>query len=129
MQWFIKALKNFGDFKSRARRSEYWYYSLFVALISIGLVFVDVALGTYSDGIGLMSGLFSLAMIVPNLAVTVRRLHDIGRSGWWYLIILIPIIGAFILLYWMVCDSEPGVNQYGPSPKQNSVSYKNDVIF
>lgn len=83
------------------------------------LSFIDGMIGLYSieAGLGVLSGIYTLAVLIPSLAVTVRRLHDIGRSGWWLLIAFIPLIGALILLIFTVLDSKPGSNQYGPDPK------------
>src|SRR4051794_8393565 len=94
-------------------------FFLFNLVIITVLILIDSLMGSFSPqaGLGLLSGLYSLAVLLPSIAVTVRRLHDTGRSGWWILISLIPIIGGIVLLVFMVLDSEPGVNQYGPNPK------------
>jgi len=120
MKWFLEALtKKYATFEGRARRAEYWYFMLFYALAVIALAIVDGIAGTFSDdaGVGLFSGLFLLATILPSLAVTVRRLHDTDRSGWWVLINLIPFIGALVLFVFAVLDSQPGANRFGPNPK------------
>jgi len=116
--YFLKCLRHYADFTGRARRSEYWYFTLFSALVSFALSFGDMMIGLYSleAGLGLLSGLFSLVIIIPSLAVFVRRLHDVGRSGWWFLIYF-TIIGIFVLLYWLFQDSEPGDNKWGSNPK------------
>ena len=106
-------LSQYANFNGRARRSEYWYYILAYAIISAVLN----ALAQYSSIFTVLSGIFGLALICPTLAVAVRRLHDIGKSGWYYLFALIPLVGAIILLVWFVKDSEPGDNVYGPNPK------------
>ena len=106
-------LSQYANFNGRARRSEYWYYVLAYAIISAVLN----ALAQYSSIFTVLSGIFGLALICPTLAVAVRRLHDIGKSGWYYLFALIPLVGAIILLVWFVKDSEPGDNMYGPNPK------------
>ena len=106
-------LSQYANFNGRARRSEYWYYVLAYAIISAVLN----ALAQYSSIFTVLSGIFGLALICPTLAVAVRRLHDIGKSGWYYLFALIPLVGAIILLVWFVKDSEPGDNVYGPNPK------------
>lgn len=94
--------KKYADFTGRATRSEYWWWVLFYALVSVGL-------GLVSD---ILSGLFALAVLVPSLAVAARRLHDLDRSGWWQLICLIPLIGLIVLIYWFVQPAkEP--NRYG----------------
>jgi uncharacterized membrane protein YhaH (DUF805 family) len=119
MNWYLEVLKKYATFGGRARRKEYWYYSLFNFLISIVLAVIDGVTGTYSfeAGMGLLGGIYGLAVLIPSIAVSIRRLHDTGRSGWWLLIALIPFIGAIILLVFMVQDSQPGENQYGPNPK------------
>ncbi len=119
MSWFLLALKKYATFRGRSRRSEYWFFVLFYLLIAVALAVLDVLLGTFSedDGLGLFSGLFALAMLLPTLAVGVRRLHDIGRTGWWLLIAFVPIVGPIVLIVFAVKDSEPGTNAYGPNPK------------
>ncbi len=105
-------LSKYVTFSGRARRSEYWWFVLFTAIVYIVAGIIDAAAGT--QVIGLLVG---LALLLPSLAVGVRRLHDTGRSGWWILIALIPLIGAIVLLVFSVQDSQPGSNNYGPSPK------------
>lgn len=118
MSWFIAALKKYAIFRGRACRSEYWYFVLFYLLIHIVLGLMDGILGSQRrEGAGLLGSLFALAMLLPTLAVAVRRLHDIGKSGWWLLVSLVPLIGGLILLVFAVRDSEPGDNAYGPNPK------------
>ncbi|CAG1000904.1 Inner membrane protein YhaH [Burkholderiales bacterium] len=119
MDWFLMALKKYAVFEGRSRRREYWFYALFCVIISIVLGLVDMMLGLWSDenGIGLLSGVFSLGVLIPSLAVGARRLHDTGRSGWWLLIGLIPLIGMIVLIIFFVFDSQPGTNAYGPNPK------------
>ncbi len=119
MEWFTEALKKYAVFSGRSRRKEYWYFVLFTVLISIALSIIDGLTGTYdnSAGIGLLSGIFSLAILIPSIAVSVRRLHDIDRTGWWILISLVPIIGWIVLLVFHLQDSTPGTNRYGPNPK------------
>ena len=119
MDWFVGALKKYAVFEGRARRREYWFFVLFAVLIHIVLNVVDRVLGLYSaaNGIGVLGGIFGLAILIPSLAVGARRLHDTGRSGWWLLIGLIPLIGAIVLIVFFVMDSQPGSNQYGENPK------------
>ena len=119
MNWYIAVLKKYATFSGRAQRAEYWYFVLFNILISIGLGVVDGVAGTYDAkaGVGLLGGLYALGVIIPSLAVAVRRLHDIGRSGWWMLIALVPLIGAIVLIVFFVKDSAPGDNAHGPNPK------------
>lgn len=96
----------YADFGGRSRRSEYWWASLAIGLIG----------GMLSVVVPELSGLWSLAILVPSIAICVRRLHDIGKSGWWYLLILIPLVGTILLLIWYCTDST-GDNQWGPNPK------------
>jgi len=120
MNWVMKALKQYADFNGRAQRTEYWLFVLFCLVVEIVLTMIDKMIGTYSSstGAGLLVGIFALAVLLPGLAVGVRRLHDTSRSGWWLLIGLIPLIGGIVLLVFMVQDSTPGTNAYGPSPKE-----------
>jgi uncharacterized membrane protein YhaH (DUF805 family) len=119
MDWYLAVLKNYAQFNGRAGRKEYWYFTLFNVIFSVVLSFVDGLTGTWDpeSGIGLLSTLYSLAVLIPSIAVGVRRLHDTGRSAWWLLILLIPLIGVIIFLVFMVLESQEGENQYGPSPK------------
>lgn len=119
MEWFLKVIKNFS-FKGRARRKEYWMFVLFVIPISLVLAFIDGFFGFYSEaaGIGLLGAIFTISILVQGIAVGVRRLHDIGRSGWWLLINLIPFVGWMIVLVLMALKGKQGDNSYGPDPKQ-----------
>ena len=119
MNWYLEVLKKYAVFSGRARRKEYWFFVLFNIIIALALTFIDFSTGLYDveSEIGLLSSLYSLAVLVPSIAVTIRRLHDTGRTGWWFLIAFVPIIGAIVLLVFMVFDSTPGDNQYGPNPK------------
>ncbi len=121
MNWFLAALNKYADFSGRAQRSEYWYFYLFYILIYIALAMVGGWVGSLSDdtgvGMGILMGLFTLGMLMPSIAVGVRRLHDTDRSGWWMLIGLIPIIGGIVLLVFCVQDSQPTTNRFGPNPK------------
>ena len=119
MHWYLGVLKKYADFSGRAQRREYWMFVLFNILISIALVVIDSMVGFMDaeNGFGLLSGLYTLAVLIPSLAVTVRRLHDTGHSGWWVLISLIPLVGAIVLLIFMVQDGQPDQNEYGPNPK------------
>lgn len=123
MKWYIKVLKQYTDFEGRARRKEYWMFTLVNFLIMMALqalLFMaagmnpESTLGLFLSGI---LGIYALGVFIPSLAVTVRRLHDTNRSGWWIFISLIPVIGAIVLLVFLVQDSQPGTNQYGENPK------------
>ena len=110
-------LSKYVVFSGRARRSEYWWFVLFTFLVNLVASIVDAVLGTgYDSGSGLIATLTSLALLLPGIAVAIRRLHDTSRTGWWILIGLIPIIGWIILIVFYVQDSH-GDNKYGPSPK------------
>lgn len=123
MSWYLEVLKKYAEFSGRARRKEYWYFVLFNLLISLVLGFIDGVIGTFSAevGLGLLGGLYTLAVLLPSLGVSVRRLHDTNHSGWWLFIALIPFIGAIILVIFMARDSDSGDNQYGPNPKALAV--------
>lgn len=120
MNWFLMALKNYVGFTGRSRRSEYWYFTLFYLVIAIVLSVLDsIVFGGSGEGKGtpVLSGLFMLAMLLPSIAVGIRRLHDTDRSGWWLLIGLVPLIGFIVLIVFFVQDSKPGDNRFGPNPK------------
>ena len=102
--------RKYADFSGRARRSELWWFALFCFAIS-------VVLGLLDGGSGLLSGLWSLAILLPSLAVGARRLHDTDRSGWWLLIAFIPLIGFLVLLYFYVSQGTTGPNRFGPDPR------------
>ena len=120
MNWYLEVLKKYAVFSGRARRKEYWFFVLFNIIISIVLAVIDGVTGSFSPeaGMGLLGRIYTLAVLIPGIAVSVRRLHDTERSGWWLLIALVPLIGAIVLLVFMVQDSKPGQNQYGANPKE-----------
>ena len=115
IEWYVKCIKQYATFTGRARRTEFWMFALGNFLIGIILGIV-----AYIIGSNILSSLFSLLVLVPNIAVGVRRLHDIGKSGWWHLIVLIPIVNLWLLVLWCQ-DSQPGGNEYGPNPKEGIV--------
>lgn len=112
MHWYLEVLKKYAVFTGRARRREYWMF--FLVNFIVGLVLAVI--GRVLD-LEILQYLYSLAVLLPGLGVSVRRLHDTGRSGWWLLIALVPLIGAIVLLVFLVSDSQPDTNQYGPNPK------------
>ena len=123
MKWFLKVLSQYADFKGRACREEYWMYYLFCIIFGIVTSILDGLLGLNTIegvGYGVITSICILALLVPSWAVSVRRLHDVGKSGWMFLIILIPIVGIIWLVVLLVADSQPGVNQYGANPKEKS---------
>ncbi len=119
MNWFVSGLKRYAVFRGRAGRPEYWWFTLIYFLISLILGVLDVIAGTYSaeSGAGLFSGIFGIALLLPVLAVSVRRIHDTGRSGWWLLIALIPVIGLIVLLVFTLQKGTDGPNAYGAGPE------------
>lgn len=123
--WYREVLSKYAEFSGRARRSEYWYFTLANVLLVVGvLVIGGLAIALFGEDIGgvifgllyLLVILYSLAVAIPSIAVTVRRLHDTNRSGWWYLISLIPF-GSLVLLYFLVIEGDYGPNDYGHDPK------------
>ena len=126
MQWYLKALKQYADFHGRARRTEFWMFVLVNVVISILLGIVDTAMGTAgayaADGMasfspGILGSIYALAVLIPSIAVTVRRLHDTDRSGWWFFIQLIPIVGGIVILVFACLEGTHGPNRFGADPK------------
>jgi uncharacterized membrane protein YhaH (DUF805 family) len=119
MNWYLAAWRKFAVFTGRSRRKEYWFFALFNFIALLLLATVDYATGTLDEemGVGLLSGIYTLAAIIPSIGVSIRRLHDIGRTGWWVLIGFVPLIGSIVLLVFALLDSQPGDNQYGANPK------------
>jgi len=118
MEWYIKVLKQYADFNGRARRKEYWMFALFNAIATGIVMGIDFGIGLSF----VLYGLYTLAMIIPSIAVGVRRMHDLGKSGWMLLVTLIPFIGGIWLFILLISDSQPGPNQYGPNPKEPVMS-------
>jgi uncharacterized membrane protein YhaH (DUF805 family) len=129
MMGFIDSVKsvlmnNFANFEGRASRSEYWWFYLFTFLVSFPLGFIDgfmlvimdVPIDSLLWVLSPMMTLFQLAIFIPSLAVMVRRFHDLGKSGWWVFILLIPCVGIILYIVWMASDGEPHDNMYGPVP-------------
>jgi uncharacterized membrane protein YhaH (DUF805 family) len=112
MNWYMHVLQNYFKFDGRARRAEYWTFFLINVAISIALTLVGNVIGTT-----MLPNIYGLAVLIPGIAVAIRRMHDTGRSGWWLLIGLIPLLGWIAVIYFLAQDSEPGDNQYGPNPK------------
>jgi uncharacterized membrane protein YhaH (DUF805 family) len=118
MNWYAEPWKKFAEFNGRSRRTEYWMFFLGNLLIGIVLGIVDSAAGLRVNNVGILGTVFSLAALIPGIAVAIRRLHDTSRSGLWLLIAFVPCIGVFILLFFFVQDSAPGSNEFGPNPKE-----------
>lgn len=125
MNWFLLAMGKYADFSGRARRKEFWFFYLFYFTFTLLVAGLDVALGTFvgETGVGVFFCLFGLAMALPSNAVIVRRLHDTGRSGWWWFVGLIPTVGLLWLAVLMVLDGEAGDNHFGPDPKQRGATH------
>ncbi len=140
MQWFLKCLRQYADFSGRARRAEYWWFALINGVVAGALYLIGVIvtaatttsqISVDADGnlvqtggpsiVGMfflgLFGLWSLALFLPGLAVTVRRLHDTNRSGWWFFLGFVPLVGAIMLLVFEATDGTPGPNQFGADPK------------
>jgi uncharacterized membrane protein YhaH (DUF805 family) len=120
MEWYLLVLKRYAEFTGRSRRKEYWMYTLYSIVIYLVLYIAGLVTLMRGNIYMVFFGLafvYALAVLVPGLAVSVRRLHDIGKSGWFILLCLIPLVGGVIVLVLMCLDSTPGDNQYGPNPK------------
>jgi uncharacterized membrane protein YhaH (DUF805 family) len=120
MSWYLQAMKKYADFGGRARRKEYWMYVLFNGIIGFALtalLLIEVA----ARGPGIFSVillyLYFFGQIIPSLAVSTRRLHDTDRSGWYNLIVLVPLFGNIVLIFFLCQDSAPGANRFGANPK------------
>ena len=123
MNWYLAVLKNYAGFSGRARRKEYWMFVLFNLFFAGIAMILDNVSGMAMEGFGYgpLYGIYSLAVFIPGLAVAVRRLHDVGKTGWMILIALIPLIGAIWLIVLLVTDGNPGSNKYGENPKETAV--------
>ena len=119
MHYYIEAFKRWNDFKGRSRRAEYWYFALFNGIIQgvLEIIAYSFSSDTPNTFLGILFIVYVLVLIIPTIAVTVRRLHDIGKSGWMIFINLIPIAGPIWFFVLLVRDSNPGDNKYGPNPK------------
>ena len=117
MKWYLDVLRKYVEFDGRARRMEYWMFYLFNTIFAFACVALDaVVTNVLKISFSPFYLLYALAVLLPGLAVTVRRLHDSGKSGWWILIAFVPCVGPIVLLVFMIMDSEPGRNQFGPNP-------------
>ena len=115
MNYYLEVINKYVVFKGRARRAEYWYFILINSVIIVILNFISKTIG---DNFHRLNELYSLAVGLPTLAVSIRRLHDIGKSGWWWLLNLIPIIGTVWLIVLHATKGNVGANRYGPNPKE-----------
>lgn len=121
MNWFFDAIKNrYADFDGRASRQEFWMFNLFYLLFVIAISLLIIPFGNSETGLNIIFGIivvYSLGLAIPIWAVTVRRLHDIGLSGWWSLLSFISYLGTVVLLIMCCMDNKPGSNKYGNNPK------------
>ena len=113
MEWYMQAWRDYKKFDGRSRRMEFWMFLLVNIGVSIALGVVEAMFGSP----GILGWLYSLAVLVPAIAVSIRRLHDIGLPGLWVLLILIPFLNLLLALIFLTRDSQPGSNEYGPNPK------------
>ncbi|HEX3809931.1 MAG TPA: DUF805 domain-containing protein [Rhizomicrobium sp.] len=119
INWFQTVVtKHYVDFQGRARRAEYWWYTLVYIVIYVILAIIQNILGTGA----ILTGILSLALLLPSLGVSFRRMHDIDRSAWWLLLAFIPLIGAIILIYWFAQPGTAGSNQFGSDPKAGAAA-------
>ncbi len=125
MNWYLKVLKNYANFNGRARRKEYWMFVLFNFIFLMVAMIIDNILGTSFGpaGYGIVYVLYALAVFIPGLAVSIRRLHDIGKGGAWIFIALVPLIGGIWLIVLTATEGNSGQNEYGADPKQNEDLY------
>jgi uncharacterized membrane protein YhaH (DUF805 family) len=121
MEWYLKAFKNYAVFNGRASRKEFWMFVLFNMIFAFIAVILDSILGSSDNntGYGIFSSLYTLAIILPSFSAEVRRLHDIGKSGWWIFISFVPLIGSIWLLVLLSQEGNQGENQYGADPKES----------
>ena len=122
MEWYLKVMRdNYANFNGRARRKEYWMFTLFFLLFALLAGFVIGILSAVGETVAMIAIILAvvwyLGHLVPSLAVTVRRLHDTGKSGWFYLLAIIPYIGGLIIFIFTVIEGDKGDNKYGPDPK------------
>ena len=115
MNWYFEVLKKYAVFNGRAGRKEYWYFTLFNILFTLGFGLIDQLMGNFvaNAGYGPLSAIYTLAIILPGVSVSVRRLHDTGRSGWWFMITIVPVIGLLMFLYFVLLDSDSDSNEFG----------------
>lgn len=117
MNWYFKVLSNYALFEGRAHRREYWMFFLINVIIGFVLGSIEMTTGlTVGPGYGVISGLYGLVVLVPGVGVTVRRLHDTGRSGWWCFLILGPVVGTIALLIFLAQEGQAGANRFGEKP-------------
>jgi uncharacterized membrane protein YhaH (DUF805 family) len=131
MGWYVQVFKRGLDFGGRSRRREFWMFTLVNIVLSLVASGIDTAIGIGGFSAftapgtaavmatpGIVSSILALVLLLPSLAVSIRRLHDTDRSGWWLLIMLVPLVGAVVLIVFWAMDSKPGSNRHGPNPKE-----------
>lgn len=129
MKWYFQALRKYAVFRGRAGRKEWWMFGLIYLAVLFALKGIDILVGTFDSdsglglmrGFGVLSGLYVIGTIIPTIAVSVRRLHDTNRSGWWYFIIFIPLFGIAQLLLWMAQKGRSDDNRYGAPPQETAL--------
>ena len=125
MHWYLGVLKKYAVFSGRARRAEFWYFVLFSTIISIVLAILDGSIGATPEDVpwdpmgDILTNIYNLAILIPSIAVSTRRLHDVDKSGWWQLLHFVVLIGSIVLLVWMVKSGTHGPNRFGEDPKQD----------
>jgi uncharacterized membrane protein YhaH (DUF805 family) len=121
MEWYLMVWKRYAEFSGRSRRKELWMFVLFNMIVALALYVPALVAATQGSSLStiffVLYFIYVLAALVPGWAVGARRLHDIGKSGWWWLIALVPFVGAIILIVFWVMEGQPGDNEYGPNPK------------
>ena len=119
MEWMLMPYRRYAEFSGRSRRKEYWMYVLFNIIVAVVLSILEgvAGLSQMVGPYGPLTALFVLGSLVPSIAVSIRRLHDTDRSGWWLLLALVPIIGSLVLLYFYILEGTRGQNEYGADPK------------
>ncbi|MEP9401492.1 DUF805 domain-containing protein [Sphingomonas sp. VNH70] len=117
MEWMILPLRRYFEIGGRSRRNEFWMFTLFTILVGVLATIVDGALGFGWDDTGPVNGITSLLLFIPSITVSVRRLHDIDRSGWWLLLVFAIVIGWIVLFVFYVTEGTHGRNRFGPDPK------------
>jgi uncharacterized membrane protein YhaH (DUF805 family) len=113
MNSYMAALRRYAEFSGRSRRSEFWIFALVNFLVSLALGLIEAVVGLPPS----LSVIYALFVLIPWIAVTVRRLHDTDRSGWWILVWFVPVIGFFVMLLFMILEGTKGPNRFGPDPK------------
>jgi uncharacterized membrane protein YhaH (DUF805 family) len=116
MHWYTDVIRKYAVFSGRAARPEFWWFVLFNIIVSAAINLVVGAIAGHSAGQA-VGELYSLAVLLPSLGVGIRRLHDTNRTGWWYLLVFIPILGWIVLIVFLAQASDPGPNKYGPNPQ------------